>query len=325
MSKELEIFKDNPWDGISSGAYPSGQRLYLMDERYWVSRDFSNQLVFYIHDICRTVVPIDDTISSVKINVEQYHNHEQRLVCRFSEISGESVEKYGLVIKYIAVETEKLSGVALFVKAQEILQDWADFLKDNRKVLSQSELIGFWGELYVISHYIMKDHDALDVIRYWVGPSGAKKDITLNSFAIEVKTTTSSAAKEIEISSLDQLDKTTEKLYLLHLFINCADAAHGLTLTGLYQRVRLKIQHNSSALALYTKRAGSIYNKADIKQKSEYFMCSEVNMYDVLSDFPKLCRPDIPNGILAAKYSLSISSIQPFNVTDQLQEIIKNG
>ena len=179
MNKSWEIFKSDPWEGIEKGSYPSGRRLYLNDERYWVSRDSANQLVFYIHDVCRSTVPLVKVSSSIGISIEKYKNNEQRLIFTFSDSSEDSVEKYGLVIKSIAVESEKFNGVALFAKIQKELQEWTEFLKDNTKTLSQSELIGFWGELYVISHYIMEDHDPLDSIRYWAGPSGGKKDITL--------------------------------------------------------------------------------------------------------------------------------------------------
>ena len=325
MNKDWEIFKNDPWEGIEIGTYPRGRRLYLNDERYWVSRNSSNQLVFYIHDVCTTIVPIAEAISSIGISIEKYKNNEQRLVCTFSESLEDSVEKFGLVVKSIAVESERFNGVALFTKIQKELQEWIDFLKDHKKTLSQSELIGFWGELYVISHYIMEDHDASDAIRYWAGPSGGKKDITLNSLAIEVKTTISSVAKEIKISSLDQLDRTTEKLYLMHLFINYADKKSGLTLDYLYEFVASKIQHDFAALAIYQRRAGNIFNRASLKQKEESFVCSDVNMYDVLDDFPKLLRGDVPVGILEAKYSLSVSSIQAFSVTEDLKDIIKNG
>ena len=325
MNNEWEMFKDDPWDGIEIGSYPRGRRLYLNDERYWVARNALNQLVFYIQDLCTTVIPVIAGISSVDINIEHYKNNKQRLVCTFLESSEESVEKFGLVVKSIAVETDKLNSVALFTKIQKELQEWSNFLKDNNSALSQSELIGFWGELYVISHFIMEHHDAVDTIRYWAGPRGGRKDIALNSIAIEVKTTSSSASNEIKISSLDQLVRTTEKLYLMHLFINYADKENGLPLSYLYESVRSKIQHDFPVLALYTRRAGSIFKRASLKQKTEPFLCSAVNMYDVRDDFPKLLRSDVPMGVLEAKYSLSISSIQSFNVTEKLKDIIQNG
>jgi hypothetical protein len=325
IDNEKQIFKDDPWQGIERGTYPSGRRLYLKDERYWISRDSLNQLVFYIQDVCTTTIPIVEAISSVNINVEQYKKNEQRLVCTFTESSEKSIEKFGLAIKSIAVKTDRLRGIALFTEIKKELKEWSDFLKENNKPLSQSELIGFWGELYVISHYIMEEHDDLDAIRYWAGPSGGKKDIVLNSLAIEVKTTTSSSSKEIKISSLDQLDKTTEKLYLMHLFINYADKENGLTLSYLYEFVKCKIQHDFETLSLYTRRAGNIFERASSKQKNEHFLCSDINMYDVLDDFPKLLRSDVPAGVPEAKYSISISSIQPFNVTESLAEIIRYG
>ena len=326
MNNEREIFKDDPWEAIKRDTYPSGRRLYLDDERFWVSRNSLNQLVFYIHDVCPTVIPLVNGLSSVDTIIEKYKNHEQRLVCTFVESSEKSFEKFGLVVKYIAVLTAKFSGVALFTKIQKELLEWADFLKDSTKQLTQSELIGFWGELYVIEHHIMEHHDIANVIRYWAGPTGAKKDISLNSLAIEVKTSKASGANKITISSLDQLERTTDKLYLLHLFINDADKKNGTTLLNLYESIKSSIQDDILALALFTRRAGNIFNRASPQQKDERLLCSAVNMYDVLDTFPKLLRSDLePMGILDAKYSISIASIQSFNVTENMENIIKNG
>tara|TARA_B110000908_G_C10266625_1_gene464617 strand:- start:1148 stop:2131 length:984 start_codon:yes stop_codon:yes gene_type:complete len=326
LSNDHGIFKDDPWSGILKNTYPSGRRLYLNDERFWVSRDSLNQLVFYVHDVCTTVIPIIESLSAVDIEVEKYQNNEQRLVCTFLESSAESFEKFSLAIKYIAVSSEKLAGIALFAKIQKELFEWADFLKINKKELTQNELIGFWGELYAIKTYIMKYHDAVNVIRYWTGPSGAKKDISLNSLAIEVKTTKASQATEIKISSLDQLERTTDNLYLMHLFINDADKDSGLSVSYLYESIRSKVQHDLKALALFTRYAGNIYNRASLHQKSECFLCSTANMYAVLDNFPTLLRSNLEGiGIVKANYSISISSIQSFKVTQNLEEIIKNG
>jgi hypothetical protein len=171
----------------------------------------------------------------------------------------------------------------------------------------------------------MEVHSPSDTIRYWAGPSGGKKDITLNSLAIEVKTTSSSHAKEIKISSLDQLDRSTEKLYLMHLSISHADTEAGLTLQYLYDFVGSKIKDDFTASALFQRTAGNIFNKASSEQKEEPYLCSEIDMYDVLDAFPKLIRSDVPNGVVDANYSLSVSSIQSFRVTENLEDIIKNG
>lgn len=324
MYDERDIFKDDPWDDISINTYPSGHRLYLKDERFWVSRNSADQLVFYVQDVCPTVVEVANNLSSVDVSIEQYQNSEKRLVCTFLELPDSGNQKFGLAIKSIAIESEKFHGAKLFLKVQKELKDWSSFLKSNTDNLTRSELIGFWGELYVIAHKIMQDHNPIDAIRYWAGPKG-KKDITLNSIAIEVKTTISSQSKEIKISSLDQLDSTTEKLYLMHLFINTADKENGISLDHLYELIRSSVQHDFAILALFIRKAGSMFEKAGLKQKEEPFICSELNMYEVREGFPRLLRNNVPMGVMEAKYSLSVASVKAFCVTKNIRDIIKNG
>lgn len=320
-----DVFKADLWDGISMGDYPRGKPFYLNDHRYWVSRNSLNQLVFYVHDICRTQIPVLKSASCFDVTIEKYNNNEQRLVCTFLDSADESTEKFGVVLKSIAIETERFNSVALFANIQKQLQEWSVFLSDHRTPLSRAEFIGFWGELYVVSNFIMQAHDATDAIRYWTGPSGGKKDITLNNCAIEIKTTSSSVAKFLKISSLDQLDRTTDKLYLMHLFVNYADHDKGVTLRYLYDLVYSKIKHDFAVLAVYKRKADNIFNRASPIQKEEPLACSALDIYDVLDDFPKLLRSDVPSGVIDAKYDLSVSSIQDFCVTQDLQDIIKNG
>ena len=78
-------------------------------------------------------------------------------------------------------------------------------------------------------------------------------------------------------------------------------------------------------LKMGTVKAGNIFNKASSEQKEEPYLCSEIHMYDVIEEFPKLIRSDVPDGVVDANYSLSVSSIQSFSVTEDLENIIKNG
>ena len=48
-------------------------------------------------------------------------------------------------------------------------------------------------------------------------------------------------------------------------------------------------------------------------------------MYEVKENFPQLVRGNVPAGIVEAKYRLSVQSIQDFNVTKNIMEIIENG
>jgi len=50
VSEIEKFFNDDPWQHITSPIYPNGQRLYQKDERFWVSMDASDKLIFFIRE-----------------------------------------------------------------------------------------------------------------------------------------------------------------------------------------------------------------------------------------------------------------------------------
>ena len=45
------FFNDDPWENITSPVYPNGQYLYQKDQRFFVSMDASNQIIFFVREI----------------------------------------------------------------------------------------------------------------------------------------------------------------------------------------------------------------------------------------------------------------------------------
>jgi len=324
MKDEWELFKANPWDGILTDTYPHGRLLYQRDERYWVSINDVGQWMFFIHGKCAEDFDINVNLPSISLVLEEYKHDEKRLVCTLLDNSNGLGSKFALVAKYIACETTAFHGRELFKNVIKTILSWSAFLRPTNGSLTQAELIGFWGELFVVTR-MMSFHPIDDVMRYWVGPEGAKKDITLSSIAIEVKATVTSGAREINISSLDQLDRTTRKLYLLHLQLTPSSEEPGLSLNDLYIELKAKCALNFSTLALFTRKTEEVMNKASKYQIAESFTLSKFSMYDVCEDFPKITRTDVAEGIVDAKYRLTVSSLLPFEVTHNTTEIIRIG
>ena len=324
MKDEREMFKANPWDGILTATYPQGRLLYQRDERYWVSINDVGQWVFFIHCKCTENLDININLPSISLALEEYKHDEKRLVCTLLDSSKDLGSKFALVAKYIACETAVFHGRELFKRIIKTFLSWSAFLRPAAGNLTQSELIGFWGELFVVTR-MMSSHPIEDVMRYWVGPDGAKKDITLNNIAIEVKATAASGAREINISSLDQLDRTTRKLYLIHLQLTPSTAEIGASLSDLYAELKAKCDADFPTLALFARKTEEIISKANKDQLSERFSLSDFSLYDVCEDFPKIIRADVVEAVVDVKYRLTISSLQPFNVTHNTKEIINNG
>lgn len=325
MSSYDDFFSDDPWRLIDKPCYPEGHRLYLDDERLWVSMDADGHILFFIHDDIATELNPPENLAGIKIDFVKYMNHTSRLVCTLTTNDPELKGKFILVTKDIAYKCSGLKGRPLFKKVLDLIDSWASFLKPQRSGLSGSEYIGLWGELYILAEFILKNYSPSDAMRFWVGPEGKKQDFTFNELAIEVKTTFSSNARTITISSLEQLEQITEKLYILHIVANPSDNHTGLSLEELYEKCQHYIRKDLACELIFLQKISDMYSKATLKQlNNKNFLLSET-LYEVTDSFPCLRSMDIPSSITNVKYDLLISAIREYESKKSVEEVIKNG
>ena len=89
--------------------------------------------------------------------------------------------------------------------------------------------------MYFLLDILQSKFSLYDSVRFWIGPEGKKQDFTLNNMALETKTTLSGDGDAIKISSLEQLTKITDYLYLIHIFLNLSDEETGNSLRKIYE------------------------------------------------------------------------------------------
>lgn len=325
MSSTEDFFLDNPWETINQPCYPEGRRLYLRDERFWVSMDENRHLLFFVQDEgVESIKPLEN-LAGINVKIEHHPNGDQRLVCRLTSTDTELEEKFSTVAKDIAFHCSGYKGAQLFLKTQERIKSWANFLKPSRSGLSHSEFVGFFGELYILAHHISIALSPEESIRAWIGPEGKKQDFVLGEWALEVKTTISGDQQTIKMSSLDQLDRVTTKLYLVRVIAAPATSGDGLTLGDLYRRCLESVQHDAVIEGLFLQKASSLYGKASESQIDEQFKIVNVSLFDVVDDFPRLTRSEVPSSICEAIYEISVGAIAGYEVTSDIAEVLKDG
>lgn len=320
-----EFFRDNPWELIKDPCYPDGRRLYLHDERFWVSMDEHRQILFFIQDKGAYKIKPLENLASLNVDIEKVGNNEHRLICRLTSPDAELVKKFATVAKDIAYYCSMYKGAQLFLKAQERIKSWANFLKPSRAGLTNLEHVGFLGELYVLSEHLMAVLPAIDSVRAWIGPEGKKQDFTFNDSAIEVKTTVSGDQQVIRISSLDQLDKVTNKLYLLRVVASPSGDDNGFSLGGLYEKCLETIGHDVVAEGLFLQKVSALYSKASESQIWNHFVVNNVSFYKVDDSFPKLTRSNVDLAIRDVKYEIAVSTLSEFEVATDVGSILSNG
>lgn len=327
MSSTRDFFMDDPWGSIDRPCYPEGRRLYLQDERFYVSMNGDRQLLLFVQDIGGEAIKPLENLAGLTVDIERHMNNEFRLVCSLTTTEAELEEKFATVAKDIAFHCSGYRGAQLFLKTQERIKSWANFLKPSRSGLSPSEFIGFFGELYVLCEHLIPVAGAEDSVKAWIGPEGKKQDFTLDDLAIEVKTTVSGDQQAIKITSLDQLEKVTSKLYLTRVVTSPATLGEGLSLRDLYERCLQETHHDVALEGLFLQRATPLYGKASESQVNDQFKVVNLSVFDVVDEFPKLTRGNgnVNPSIREAKYEISLEGIASFELKSDLGEILKHG
>lgn len=317
-----EFFNEDPWGEIDSPCYPEGRRLYLNDARFWVSIDDDHRLLFFVQDEGADKIKPLENLSGLEVSTESYSGSQLRLVCRLTEPTSETAEKFAIVAKDVAFHCSRYSGVQLFIKTQERIRSWADFLKPSRGGLSDSEFVGLFGELFVLAEHILPHLRASDAIRAWIGPDDKKQDFTFNKAAIEVKTTFSGDKQTIPISSLDQLDRITESLYMLRVIASPSADENGFCLEELYERCLRMVAHDFSAESNFLQKVSIKYSQASDSQLTSHYVIADMVTYEVLDDFPKLTSSSVQPGIRDARYEIGVSDIATFEVPTDIRGLL---
>jgi len=322
-----EFFRNNPWEVIREPIYPEGRRLYLHDERFWVSMDDERKILFFVQDKGAEKIKPLENLSGLQVSIESCSNGDQRLVCRLESLEPELVEKFATVAKDIAFYCSAYKGAQLFLKTQERIKSWANFLRPSRAGLTHSEFVGLLGELYVLSEHLITLLMPGDAVRAWIGPEGKKQDFTFGNSAIEVKTTVSGSQQTISISSLDQLDRITDKLYLMRVVASPSSDSSGFALRDLYEQCLQAVGQDIVAEGLFLQKVSELYGKANKSQRNDHFLIVSETIFDVDNSFPKLTRSAIGSAgsaIQEARYDIFVSAIRSFEVPIGVKDILSH-
>ena len=322
MSDMENVFRDDPWEGIDNPN--ASRRLYEKDKRFWVSIDDDGRLEFIIIENGKYEVKNLPSLSSLEISVDLNHDNETRLVCTLTD--EDLKDKFAIIAKAIAYKNTDLVGNIFLDACKNQIISWGEFLKPSRKGLTHAEWIGYWGELYVLLFMVHQTYSFHDAVKFWIGPLDKKQDFAMHNIALEIKTSMTGDSSHIKISSLDQLHKVSEKLYLLHLHISPTNDESGYSLQNLYALATSKFDNNTETQLGFTDKTKKLQSKASKDQLEQKFNFVTNEIYSVpdnAQDFPALTSMNVNPGISSVKYSINPARLTNFKENDSIEEIIK--
>lgn len=198
------------------------------------------------------------------------------------------------------------------------LRRWQNFLKKKRQdILPEERIKGLIGELLFIRNQLIPKYGCTDAIKFWQGPEGAPQDFNINQIAIEVKCQMGGTTPKIKISSVDQMFTQLPELYLFVVTMGKSDEANknSINLNQLIKHIQKLLDNESSnSISRFEDllmEAGYVYSK---KYNEYNYIVSQVNVFEVKEDFPRIIPSELRLGIFNISYNISLAECAAYEI-----------
>ena len=204
------------------------------------------------------------------------------------------------------------SATAVAVTLQH-LHRWKTFLAGTKvSLLSIEKIRGLFAEL-IFLRTLYQEHLTQDTaLNSWYGPDGGHQDFKFGNSAIEIKALSGHERNTVKINSEDQLEVTSENLYLkIYRLSEMPNLPDAKSINQLVQLMVGELTSSVSVELLYTKLAAYGYVEMLEYEKPKLVVTGK-NVYSVTGDFPKLVRSEINDGLARVNYEIKLESITDF-------------
>lgn len=212
------------------------------------------------------------------------------------------------------LEISAKTGERLDLVQSRVLAEWRHFLSAARARLSDEIATGLFGELSVLCSLAEEEpHLALDA---WIGPTGAVRDFSHGTRAIEVKTRFSGASERVRISSLAQLDCRG----LESLLLAVVDIEENVLGQSLGQMVDHAVELGVPRLPLMDLLLGVGYVPGMAEDDERLMRVTRLRTWQVGESFPALTEGNVTQealrAVFSATYTLDLSRLDEPAVDD---------
>jgi hypothetical protein len=197
------------------------------------------------------------------------------------------------------------------------LKRWKAFMAGKKRgILSPEEVRGLFGELTFLSQ-LLERISGPDALNSWEGPDSVQQDFILSNMAIEIKSLSGRERNAIRISSEDQLDSLNDRLFLkVFRLAEMPESDRAVTLNELVRKITDVLYDHSALELLHDKLVKSGYAELS-EYDSPKFVVSEEHLYCINDEFPKIIRPELPDGVSSVRYSIELEKIRKFSVKNE--------
>jgi hypothetical protein len=289
---------------------------------YWFARDFQGRYVFYFD--AETSPPAKNALprpAGIEVIAMKIGEMDCRLVLTL--LDSEQFDVFRTLCADLMKATahlakeQSLAGLTITLTR---LRRWQGLLaKAHSNVLSQSRIIGLVGELLVLRDFLFPNLSIPDAVQSWRGPYGDEQDFLLAGRIIEAKTQLSSADRNLNVSSEDQLDTGSGPIMICHqtLDVPASDQGEACSLNGLITKMA-EIIAGADMAAADLFRSGLL--EAGYFKREEYdrpFWLLNARTYlEIRNDFPRIVPSMLEPGIGNVRYRVTLQACAEFKVDE---------
>ncbi|MEE9569690.1 MAG: PD-(D/E)XK motif protein [Candidatus Binatia bacterium] len=210
---------------------------------------------------------------------------------------------------------------------RRVLARWRRFWGQlPQSLLRREELLGLFGELWILSSWFLPCCGVAEAVQRWRGPFGARHDFEWQSKSVEVKTTTSERGRIHHINGLDQLSPPEQGDLLFFSLRLREEAGATNTLPSLIADTRRQLESDDEALSRFETALAQVgyFPVHDEEYSRVHLRVVEEGLYAVQADFPRLTPSqfptDVPAGVERVEYEINLNTFDHLCVAQSPEE-----
>lgn len=281
-----------------------------------VSETHPLELYFGLSDQGKKVLRFNGNFTHTKVSgnslltIQQRRNPNGTLSISFCYDSVDNASLFYQFCADMVTETEHSiqdNGYEALVNRYSL---WKKMFHRNRSLLTEPQIMGLIGELLFLKDSSIPRFGESEALEGWSGSEPTHKDFSYRDEWYEVKTCNDSKSS-ITISSIEQLDSSSEGHLVVYFLEKMSPDFNGVTLNSLVQEIRSSLKFDKDVDLFFDKLMQAGYAPNDSYDDYVYSLKSS-SRYRVYGSFPRIKKDSLPKGIVSVKYDILIAEIENY-------------
>lgn len=215
------------------------------------------------------------------------------------------------LVEGISQCSNALEAVSLLLRR---LERWQELLSTATHVLSESAILGLFGELSLLRD-VLVPMGGLMMLESWTGAQRAPQDFVVpGTCAVEVKTSAARVQSHVRIHGEQQLSSFGSPILFLVCLRVESDAETGESINDLVDHLRASCCQRREFALTFTRRlteAGYL-DRHRHRYDSARYRVAQRRYFRVEGGFPRLLAEELPLGVSDVEYRLELKACSAF-------------